>query len=176
MPKSCWAPCFSLTHEHLESRSATILIAWYTFVLHVLSLGYFIGLIRGERSDEFYSPLFEYGNPDMAVLATLAAIYSGVYLIIGCLGLVRGVKTVSGRSSGRWHDETIVVRYRIELLKSISSILSRRHESTIFLGYGWQPSKYFACFGTVVTWPGGTLRMWVLGREETHLFIWIISR
>ncbi|KAG9510958.1 hypothetical protein GZH46_00482 [Fragariocoptes setiger] len=93
MPVTCWAPCFKLNQGHLDSRDATRVIAWYTFVLHALSLVYFLDARNGGPTDVFYSPLFEYSKSDMYMLAKFLAFYSFAYLILGSLGLLRGIKT-----------------------------------------------------------------------------------
>lgn len=79
----------------VESRDATIIIGWYTFLLHFLSAFYFVDVYGGSNSDAVISPLFEYSEETMRSVALLLAIYSIIYMTTGALGLIRGVRTVS---------------------------------------------------------------------------------
>lgn len=80
-------------NSKLESRDATIIIGWYTFVLHLLSAFYFLDVYRGSSSDWVPSPLFEYSTDTMYTLAIILAIYSLSFMVTGSLGLIWGVKT-----------------------------------------------------------------------------------
>lgn len=94
MPLSLILPGYSLSSK-LESRDATIIIGWYTLVLHLLSAFYFLDVYRGSSSDWVPSPLFEFPSETMYTLAIVLAIYSFIYMVVASLGLIRGVKTVS---------------------------------------------------------------------------------
>lgn len=94
MPLSLFLPGYSLS-SNLESRDATIIIGWYTMIIHFLAAFYFLDVYRGNSSDWVPSPIFEYSNETMYMLAMSLAIYSVLYIMIASLGLVRGVKTVS---------------------------------------------------------------------------------
>lgn len=96
MPLSLMLPGYTMSSK-LESRDATIIIAWYTFVLHLIAAFYFLDVCRGSPSDWVPSPLFEYPLETMYTLAIILAIYSFLYMLIASLGLIRGVKTVSLR-------------------------------------------------------------------------------
>lgn len=92
MPLSLILPGYTMNSK-LESRDATIVIAWYTFVLHLLAAFYFLDVYRGSSSDWVPSPLFEYSLETMYTLAIILAAYSFLYMIAS-LGLIRGVETV----------------------------------------------------------------------------------
>lgn len=94
MPLSLFLPGYSLSNK-LESQEATIIIGWYTFVMHLLSGFYFIDVYRGSFSDSVISPLFEYGSGVMSSLAIILAVYSFIYMFTASLGLIKGVKNVS---------------------------------------------------------------------------------
>lgn len=87
-------PGYSMSSK-LESRDATILIAWYTLLLHLMATFYFLDIYRGSDSDWIPSPLFEYQTDTMYVLALTLAIYSFLYMIVASLGLLKGVQSVS---------------------------------------------------------------------------------
>lgn len=94
MPMSLFLPGFTLNSK-LESHRATIIIGWYTFMLHLMLAVYCLDIYRGSASDWVGSPLFGYSTVTMDYLAIGLAIYSIIYMIFGSLGLIRGVKTVS---------------------------------------------------------------------------------
>lgn len=79
----------------VESRDATIIIGWYTFVLHLLAAFYFLDILLGSSSDWVPSPLFEYSQDTTNTLATILCIYSFIFMFVASLGLVKGVKSVS---------------------------------------------------------------------------------
>lgn len=94
MPLSLILPGYTMSSK-VESRDATIIIAWYTFVLHLLAAFYFLDILLGSSSDWVPSPLFEYSKETMYTLATILCIYSFLFMIFASLGLVKGVKSVS---------------------------------------------------------------------------------
>uniref|UniRef100_A0A6G1SMM0 Uncharacterized protein n=1 Tax=Aceria tosichella TaxID=561515 RepID=A0A6G1SMM0_9ACAR len=92
MPMSLFLPGYSLSSK-LESRDATIIIGWYTLILHFLAAFYFLDIYRGNNSDWIPSPIFEYSTDTMYAISLGLAIYSVIYIILASLGLVKGVKT-----------------------------------------------------------------------------------
>lgn len=92
MPMSLFLPGYSLSSK-LESRDATIIIGWYTFLIHFLAVFYFLDVCRGNHTDWILSPVFEYSNETMYAISMALASYSIIYLIAGSLALVRGVRT-----------------------------------------------------------------------------------
>lgn len=85
-------PGYSLSGK-LESRDATIIIGWWTFLIHFLMTFYFLDVYRGGGSDWVPAPTFEYSNDTMNTIAIALTIYSVVYMLFASLGLIRGVKT-----------------------------------------------------------------------------------
>lgn len=94
MPLSLILPGYTMSSK-VESRDATIIIGWYTFVLHLLAAFYFLDILLGSSSDWISSPLFEYSRDTMYTLATILSIYSFLYMVVASLGLIKGVKSVS---------------------------------------------------------------------------------
>lgn len=94
MPLSLFLPGYSLDSK-LESGDATIIIGWYTLIIHFLMTFFFLDVYRGNESDWVLAPTFEYTNETMYLIALTLAIYSATYIVIASLGLIRGVKTVS---------------------------------------------------------------------------------
>lgn len=76
----------------LDSQDATIFIGCFTLFTHFLATFFFLDIFRGGKSDWILSPLFEYQQQTAATLALALAGYSILYMI-GCLGLMRGVRT-----------------------------------------------------------------------------------
>lgn len=97
MPLSLFLPGYSL-NPRLESGDATIIIGWYTLIIHFLMTFYFLDVYRGNGSDWVPGPTFEYSTNALYTIALLLAVYSALYMVIASLGLIRGVKTVSSRT------------------------------------------------------------------------------
>lgn len=79
----------------LESRQGTILIGWYTFVLHFLAGFYFLDVYRGGNSDWILSPVFDYPQEASRTYALGFVIYSFSFMFFGSIGLIKGVEAVS---------------------------------------------------------------------------------
>lgn len=95
MPLSCSA-IPGLCLRDLESYEATQLIAWYTFVQHLLIAFFFLDIYRGSPlSNWIPSPIFEYSNDEVKTVALSLAIFCFLYMFIASLGLLRGLKEVS---------------------------------------------------------------------------------
>lgn len=92
MPKSLFLPGYSF-NSRLESQDATILIGWYTFLLHFLATFYFLDIYRGGNSDWVPSPIFEYSNGSMQTVSLVFATFSIMYMLLASLGLIKGVKS-----------------------------------------------------------------------------------
>ncbi|RWS28682.1 hypothetical protein B4U80_00889 [Leptotrombidium deliense] len=90
----CWAPCFTIKSSNRVSlRTGCVLIAVYTALLHLLSLSYVCYVLNGGRSDNFYSPLFEFSRFGMVVICCFTIVYSILFIFCCSLALVYGVKT-----------------------------------------------------------------------------------
>lgn len=94
MPLSLKIPGYPDIPER-ESKDATIMIGWYSFIIHLVAAVYFLDVYRGGSSDLVVSPIFEYSKDSMRSMAFSLAIYSILYMFLGSLGLIRGVKKVS---------------------------------------------------------------------------------
>lgn len=90
MPKSLFLPGYSLNSQ-LDSQDATILIGWYTFIIHFLATFYFLDIQRGNDSTWIPSPIFEYSNESMRSISLMLSVFSIMFMIFS-LGLIRGVK------------------------------------------------------------------------------------
>lgn len=93
MPKSLVLPGYP-DIPRLESRQGTILIGWFTLVLHFLAGFYFLDIYRGGASDWIVSPIFEYSKDISRTYSIAIAAYSFLFMIFGSIGLIKGVKVV----------------------------------------------------------------------------------
>ena len=93
--KRCFAPCFSLSPINgINLSLASIIISLYTIVLHFLAFFYFISILKGGRSDAFYSPIFEF-DKGMKTVSIVSLIYCILYIAFAII-LIIGIKKVSG--------------------------------------------------------------------------------
>lgn len=92
-PNKCWAPCFVLNSGYVKLKIGSRIIALYTALLHVLVFFYAVDILKGGRSDTFFSPLFEFSRYGMNVISIVLLVYTPLYLLCGSWWLVRGIRT-----------------------------------------------------------------------------------
>lgn len=92
--KKCWAPCFTINSGFLSLRNASIIISFYTALIHVLIFFYSVFILNKGQSDAFYSPLFEFNRYGMNCISIFLIIYSWIFILCCCFGLIHGIQTV----------------------------------------------------------------------------------